>query len=175
MTTTTHRNLQPSQGLHGIVGGLGPYTNEAARIGATVAATDIGKVALQSDVGSGWVLTNNSPVTWAHAFGPPPVHTETTTARTLGAIDYGAYLRCTNAGATTITVPLQATVPCSPGTQALIAQKGAGQVLLAPVSGTVVLLARSSLFTKAQNGVLCAFFAGIISGSEVWDVFGDEQ
>jgi hypothetical protein len=41
------------------------YTNASARTSATgLLTTDIGKVARQTDNGTFWVLSNNSPLTW---------------------------------------------------------------------------------------------------------------
>lgn len=45
------------------------YANSAARVAATLASTDIGKIALQSDTKSYWILQNNSPTTWAQING----------------------------------------------------------------------------------------------------------
>lgn len=44
--------------------GLGPYANAAARTGAAnLVATDVGKVALQTDTGTYWILVTTAP-TW---------------------------------------------------------------------------------------------------------------
>jgi hypothetical protein len=170
MTTATHGSQQLADGLHGILA-LGPYANEAARIGASgLASTQIGQVALQTDTGAGWLLTNNSPVVWAHVFGPPPIHTEPTTSRTVSLTDGGAYIRCTNASATSITIPLNATVAFAVGTVILVGQQGSGQVTLVGVGG-VTLNTRSSLLTKAIHSILAVQYVG----ADIWDVSGDEQ
>lgn len=59
---------------------------------------------------------------------------ETTTARTLTSADHGKRIWCTNASATTITVPsgLQAWFECE------IVQKGTGQVTVSAGSGVTL-------------------------------------
>lgn len=62
-----HKNL-PSAEIHIIQAFT--YANASARIGATgLVAGDVGKVALQTDNMSFWVLTNYSPVTWIDLAG----------------------------------------------------------------------------------------------------------
>lgn len=41
------------------------YANAAARTGASVVSADVGKIARQTDTGAFYILTDDSPVTWA--------------------------------------------------------------------------------------------------------------
>lgn len=45
------------------------YANAAARVAASLLVTDIGKIALQSDNKSYWILQNNAPTTWSQING----------------------------------------------------------------------------------------------------------
>ena len=99
---------------------------------------------------------------------PAPVVTESTTARTLGLADAGVYLRCTNAGATAVTVPPQASIAWPANTEVHIRRAGAGDLTLtpgsgvtlhAPAGGTLVLADRMSVTLKRV-------------AANVWDVIG---
>ncbi|HTA90330.1 MAG TPA: hypothetical protein VK745_12160, partial [Polyangiaceae bacterium] len=59
---TIEHNAITAANNHGIVSGLGPYTTAALRRAATVASTDVGKVALQSDTSPPtlWYLASQS-------------------------------------------------------------------------------------------------------------------
>lgn len=64
--------------------------------------------------------------------------TESTTARTLAIGDAFKYIRTTNGSATTITVPLNASVAFATGTQIDVFQAGAGQVTFAATGGVTI-------------------------------------
>lgn len=55
----THAQLTKSQGLHAAI--AYSYADAAARIGATYAASDVGKVAFQEDNSTYWVLRSFTP------------------------------------------------------------------------------------------------------------------
>jgi len=100
---------------------------------------------------------------------PSPVVTEATTSRTLGLIDAGVYLRHTNASASTVTVPPQASVAWVADTEIHIRRAGdddltitpgSGVTLNAPSGGTLVMTAAMSVTLKRV-------------ASDEWDVIGD--
>ncbi len=109
--------------------------------------------------------------TWAapaSAASAPPVLTEADTARTLGLADANAYLRFTNAGASTATIPPQSGTAWAANTEIHIRRAAAGSLTLtpgsgvtlnAPSGGTLVMTDRMSVTLKrvAEN---------------VWDVIG---
>lgn len=72
-----------------------------------------------------------------------PIVTEATTARTLGLTDSQKYLRCTNASATTITIPPQSSVAWTADTEIVIEQSGTGQVTVAPGAGVTIRTSRT--------------------------------
>lgn len=98
---------------------------------------------------------------------PPAVQTETTTARTLSLADRNTYIRCTNAGAVTITVPTEAAVGFSVGDEVHFMQAGDGAVTAAGASG--VTLGPGTALTTAAKGK--AFTLKKVA-TNTWDIFG---
>jgi len=96
------------------------------------------------------------------------VEDETTTARTLALTDEHKLIRCTNAAATTVTVPLEATVAFAVGTQINLAQSGAGQVTVAATGG-VTVNGTPTLKTRAQHSTVTL----IKTGADRWLAVGD--
>jgi len=96
--------------------------------------------------------------------------TESTTARTLALTDAGCYIRTTNSGATTITVPNNADVPFLIGTGINVLQAGTGQVsFVASTSGaTVTLNSQPGLKISAQFKSVSL----IKVGTNEWDLVG---
>lgn len=97
-----------------------------------------------------------------------PVVTESTTARTLALTDAGAYLRHTNASASTVTVAPQASVAWAADTEIHIRRAAAGNLTLTPGSG-VTLNAPSGgtlVMTSAMSVTLKR------AASDTWDVTG---
>ena len=97
-----------------------------------------------------------------------PVVTESTTARTLTLTDAGAYLRHTNASASTVTVAPQASVAWAADTEIHIRRAAAGNLTLTPGSG-VTLNAPSGgtlVMTSAMSVTLKR------AASDTWDVIG---
>tara|TARA_R110001592_G_scaffold111372_5_gene308448 strand:- start:993 stop:1736 length:744 start_codon:yes stop_codon:yes gene_type:complete len=97
-----------------------------------------------------------------------PTVTESTTSRTLGLTGAGAYIRFTNAAASTCTVPPQASVAWAADTEinirraaagSLTLTAGAGVTLNPPAGGTLVM-------TSAMSATLKRVAAN------VWDVIG---
>lgn len=64
--------------------------------------------------------------------------TESTTSRTFALTDANDYIRCTNASATTLTIPANSTVAFPIGTQIDVFQAGAGQVSFAAAGGVTI-------------------------------------
>ena len=67
---------------------------------------------------------------------PASVITEATTARTLALTDAGDYIRCVNAGTTTITVPTNAAVPFVIGAE-IVFRRAGGPLAIANAGVTV--------------------------------------
>lgn len=90
------------------------------------------------------------------------------TTYTFALTDNGALVRCSNASAITVTVPLNSTIALPIGSQILVSQAGAGRVTLSPAGG-VTLNNSLSLSSRAQYSIL----ALIKTGTDTWVVFGD--
>jgi hypothetical protein len=63
---------------------------------------------------------------------------ESTTARTIGLTDSGKLIKCTNVGATTITVPPNSTTAFDVGNEIEIVMYAAGQVTIAAGAGVTI-------------------------------------
>ena len=116
---------------------------------------------------SGWVIPDAGSATAA----PSETVTESTTARNLGLTDAGKYIRHTNASASTVTVPPQASVAWVADTEIHIRRAGAndltltpgaGVTLNAPSGGTLVMTNAMSVMTVTIKRV----------ASDAWDVIG---
>lgn len=93
---------------------------------------------------------------------------QTGTTYNLASGDVGSYVRCTNAAAITVTVPLQATVPYPIGTQIIVTQGGDGQVTFVG-EGAVVINASETL--KLRKKFSSASLIKV--GTDEWDLVGD--
>jgi hypothetical protein len=127
------------------------YANAAARTAATgFLVADVGKWAKQTDDGSYWELTDESPITWAQRTGPAPavINPQTGTTYTLLASDLGKVITLSNASAITVTVPSG----LGEGFNCMCIQKGAGQVTFSP-SGTTVNNRQGHTKTAGQHAV----------------------
>jgi hypothetical protein len=147
--------------------GLGPYSNLAARLAATVASTDIGKSAIETDTGAQWVLRNNSPLRWDKLCGPTPINPQTGTSYTLVLSDADSKVILTNAAAIALTIPLNASVNFTPGDSIRIKQGGAGAVTVAGASGVTVHPAGTLV-----TGGLYSELVLECEAADVWAVFG---
>lgn len=97
------------------------------------------------------------------------INEETGTTYTLTLSDDGKLIDCNNAGAFTLTVPLNETVEFPVGTQILVRQKGAGQVTIEGDSTVVLQSAGSAASTVNQYSV-----ARLIKvDTDTWALFGD--
>jgi hypothetical protein len=93
------------------------------------------------------------------------VNTQSGTSFTLALTDSGDTILASNAGAITVTVPLNATVAFPVGTRIEIEQTGAGIVTVAPAGG--VTLNGPSLSTTAQFGKLLL----LKTATNTWSVY----
>lgn len=118
-----------------------------------VSGTNIKTVNGQSVLGAGNLIA---------AAAPAPVFNESTSARALGLADAGAYIRFTNAAASTVTVAAQSSVAWVADTEVHIRRAGAGNLNLAagagvtlnaPSGGTLIMTDRMSVTLKrvAEN------------------------
>jgi len=98
-----------------------------------------------------------------------PYIAESGTSRTLAFSDIGNYIRCTNAAATTVTIPPNASVTIPTGAEVIIFQAGAGQVTIAAGAGVTLNSKEGNLKISAQYAaVTCKKVA-----TDTWDVIGD--
>jgi len=94
------------------------------------------------------------------------VQTDATTTRTLGLGDEASYIRFTNAGAITVTVPTNAATAFPIGTQVHLRQAAAGQIT---VSGTPTINAPDTAKTRKQHASVTL----IKVATDEWDLMGD--
>lgn len=111
--------------------------------------------------GSLWLLTSGS-VAYSSLI------TEATTARTLGLIDAGAFLLHTNASASTVTVPPQASVPWAANTEIHIYRDAAGSLILTPGAGVTLKAPSGGTLTLTNN--MAVTLKRI--GTNIWLVIG---
>lgn len=97
-----------------------------------------------------------------------PVITEDTTARVLALTDGAAYIRHTNASASTVTIPPQSSVVWLADTEIHIRRAAAGNLTLTPGSG-VTLNAPSGGTLVLTNGMSVTLKRVV---ADVWDVIG---
>jgi hypothetical protein len=96
------------------------------------------------------------------------LNSQSGTTYTLVLTDAGKMIRCTNASAVTVTIPLNATVAFPTGTVIEVRQAGAGQVTISPTGGVTLNSESSMRKTAAQyRGVSL-----IKVGTDTWDLDG---
>jgi hypothetical protein len=151
---------QGIQGATGATGSTGPQgpQGDPGPTGATGAQGPQGIQGPQGDTGP------QGPAGAGYA----PTITESTTARTLALSGAGAYIRFTNASASTCTVPPQSSVTWAADTEIHIRRAaagnltltpGAGVTLNAPSGGSLVMTDRMSVTLKRVD-------------TDEWDVIG---
>lgn len=96
-----------------------------------------------------------------------PVNAQTGTSYALTLTDHGKFITMSNAAASTLTVPTNATVAFPVGTIIEGAQLGAGQVTITPAGG-VTINAVPGLKVEAQYGT----FGLIKTATDTWLAFG---
>jgi hypothetical protein len=96
------------------------------------------------------------------------LNSQSGTTYTLVLTDAGKMIRCTNASAVTVTIPLNATVAFPTGTVIEVRQAGAGQVTISPTGGVTLNSESSMRKTAAQyRGVSLIKVA-----TDTWDLDG---
>lgn len=99
-----------------------------------------------------------------------PVFAEVGTALTLALTHAGGYVRQTNAGAITTTVPANATVAFPVGTSIGLRQGGAGAITVTAAGGvTINVPTGHTAVSRAQGSSL----ALIKVATDTWDLTGD--
>lgn len=93
--------------------------------------------------------------------------TQSTTTRTLALTDAFKYIRCTNASATTITVPTNASVAFPIGTQIDFFQAGTGQVSFVAAGGVTINYQPGLKISVQYKGATL-----IKVGTNTWDLIG---
>lgn len=96
------------------------------------------------------------------------INAQTGTTYTFAAVDAGYLVTAANAAAIAVTVPLNATIPLSIGTQILLMQLGAGQVTVAGSVG-VTVSGKNGLKTSGQYAVISL----IKIATDAWVLGGD--
>lgn len=97
------------------------------------------------------------------------LNSQSGTAYTLALTDKAGMVRMSNAGANTLTVPANATVAFTIGTQILILQEGAGQTTISPAVGVTILSADNAFNTRVQYSVATLIKVAI----NTWLLSGD--
>jgi hypothetical protein len=88
---------------------------------------------------------------------------------TISTSDAGKLLIFNRATTITVTVPTNASDPIPVGTRFDILQKGTGQILVNPASGSVIIYSSSGLYTRAQySGATLIKIA-----TDTWSLVGD--
>tara|TARA_R100000655_G_scaffold28744_3_gene58513 strand:- start:17 stop:1111 length:1095 start_codon:yes stop_codon:yes gene_type:complete len=108
-------------------------------------------------------------VTWQDVTTLPSiVRFSNSTSFTLGLVNQGGVLIMTNAAATTVTIPNDATLNFPVGTKATIIQEGTGQITLAPSLGVTVNSAVGLKFASTNS------VAEIVKvDADKWYAYGD--
>ncbi len=118
------------------------------------------------------VNTAGTGLEWAAPSGGgasfAPVITESTTARTLALTDAGAYLRHTNASASTLTIPPQSSVSWAADTEVHVRRASSGTLTLTPGSG--ITLNAPSGGTLVMGNNMSVTMKRV--AADVWDVIG---
>ncbi|GHB63978.1 hypothetical protein [Persicitalea jodogahamensis] len=123
----------------------------------------------QTQIGQTKVLID-AALAAALAAGWFPIITETTAARVLALTDAGREIRCTFAGAVSITVPPASSVAWADHTEIVLVQAGAGQVTIVPGAGVTI---NSSETLKSAKQY--AYLGLKRVAANVWDLTGERQ
>lgn len=97
------------------------------------------------------------------------LNSQTGTAYTLVIGDKGGMIRMNNAAANVVTVPTNASVPYTIGTQVLVLTEGAGQTTVAAAGGVTIVAADGANKLRVQNSVAVL----IKLGTNLWSLSGD--
>lgn len=141
---------------------VAPLTGWEVRVADELDAYGAPKLYVKSS--AGWVIPDAGTASAA----PSETVTESTTARNLGLTDAGKYIRHTNAGASTVTVPPQASVAWVADTEIHIRRAGANDLTLTPGAG--VTLNAPSGGTLVMTEAMTVTIKRV--ASDVWDVIG---
>lgn len=115
-------------------------------------------------------VTVKVPAKQLSKIGYQDVVADATGARTLAFADRGAWLRFTNATASVLTIPTNATVAFSVGEVFNGIQAAAGKITFTPASGVTVNVPTDYLGkTRAQGSPFCL----IKVATDTWDLVGD--
>jgi len=95
------------------------------------------------------------------------INDQSGTAYTLAATDAGKDVRCTNAAAITVTVPLESTTPFSIGQMIVVSQGGAGAVSIVPENTTMTMYEPNGNATSALGDARVLEYLG----SDEWRIW----
>lgn len=117
-------------------------------------------VSLRKVTETAWILAS-----YGYASDGAPVVVENTTSRTVDKTDVGAWIRCTNAAAVTVTISAQIAVEWPADAEVYIEQAGAGVVTVAADSDVTLNGALSSAGQYTALGLKRV-------GTDTWTVIG---
>jgi|HubBroStandDraft_2_1064218.scaffolds.fasta_scaffold71784_2 hypothetical protein len=101
---------------------------------------------------------------------PLAINPQTGVAYTLALADAFGMVEMSNAGANTLTVPLNATIAFPVGTLIYVAQGAAGLTTIAPFSGAVTIKHRSATLNLGGQEAVAQLIKVDV---DVWRAFGD--
>lgn len=125
-------------------------------------------IALSGDVTGSASFDGSTNVTIATTMAPLTIVAETNANRDLVAGDKNALIRMNNAGANTVTVPTNATVPFGIGTQINVIQIGDGQTSFVAAAGVTINTPETLKLRKKFSSALL-----VKVGTDEWDLMGD--
>jgi hypothetical protein len=113
------------------------YADAAAREGATLASTDVGRIAKQTDNESYWVLADETGPIWVRISFGHTINAQTGTTYTVLATDRGKLVTHTNAGAIAVTLPQASSTGFGADWFCWVQNRGAGAVTITPTTSTI--------------------------------------
>lgn len=135
--------------------------NNGSFINAATTLNFTGPIVVATDAGSGTadiaITTSTPPITVAG------------TTHTVSQTEDAQYLLCTNAGAVTVTLPLNATTPIDVGFVTTLEQNGAGTVTISPAGGVTLHSRAAAYATAGQYSVLQVKKVA----TDTWTLIGD--
>lgn len=102
-------------------------------------------------------------------FNAPMALNDQVASYVLALTDAGLYVTVTTAGASTLTVPTNATVAFPVGTTIVLEQGGAGQVTITPAGGVTINSNGGKLKTTGQYAVASL----VKKATNIWTAFGN--
>ena len=128
------------------------YADATAREAASLASTDVGKIAKQTDTGAYYVLVHQTGPIWVRLSVGAVVNAQTGTSYTILAKDRGKLVTHTNAAAIAVTLPQANTTGFGADWFYYTQNRGAGAVTITPTTSTID--GAATLVLNQNEGVL---------------------